>query len=83
MGAMTTRTVTSTHVDDAGNRVTSESVRGMFEPRETEAPCDDGNPCDFLGAEEWETEDGTGAWDHYCTRCFRWRDWTKAEMPPK
>jgi len=36
MGAMTTRTVTSTHVDEAGNRVTSESVRGMAEPEETE-----------------------------------------------
>ena len=30
---LTTRTVTSTHTDEAGNRVTSESVRGMVEPK--------------------------------------------------
>ena len=30
---MNERTVTSTHTDEAGNRVTSESVRGMLEPK--------------------------------------------------
>lgn len=43
----------------------------------SEEPCEfDGRPC------AWVTEDvdEDGSWDAYCTKCYRYRDWTKEEL---
>ncbi len=47
--------------------------------KQIEDPCVDGEPCSWEDEQEYLT-DGRVVIDTYCTKCFRYRDWSKDEF---
>lgn len=45
-----------------------------------EEPCDDGKPCTWMSDEFFNENGELESWDLFCTKCGRYRDWSKEEF---
>lgn len=49
-----------------------------------EDPCDhDGTSCDWVCEDRYDVNGDLEAWDLYCDKCYRYRDWSREELPVK
>ena len=47
-----------------------------------EEPCQyDGQACLWVGEEFYDANGEVECFDLYCDKCFRYRDWSKEELP--
>lgn len=45
-----------------------------------EEPCDDELPCTWMSDEFFDENGDLESWDLFCTKCGRYRDWSKEEF---